>query len=53
MSKQVALFEAQSTSIQSHHATQTYGLCAVVLSQVKASGLVQTFGLSSPRLLFH
>ena len=28
-----------------HHATQTYGLCAVVLPHFKAAGLVQAFGL--------
>ncbi|MBR5726628.1 MAG: hypothetical protein IKX56_07845 [Muribaculaceae bacterium] len=49
--KRVALHEAPSKSIQSHHATQTYGLCAVVLPQVKANGLVQSYGLSLPPLL--
>ena len=50
--KQVALFEARSVSILCHHATQTFGLCAVVLTQVKAYSLVQTFGLTSPPLIF-
>ena len=45
MSKRVALYEAASASVHFHHATQTFGLCAVVLPQVKAAGLVQTFGL--------
>jgi hypothetical protein len=30
-----------------HHATQTFGLCAVVLTQVKAVGLVQVYDLPS------
>ena len=38
----MALFEACSIFRQTPHATQTFGLCAVGLPQVKANGLVQT-----------
>ena len=41
--KWVALFEARSLSLAVPHATQTSGLCAVGLAQVKAAGLVRAF----------
>ena len=39
----MALYEALSSSVLSHQATQTFGLCAMVLTQVKALGLVRAF----------
>ncbi|MBR0493050.1 MAG: hypothetical protein IJJ83_04745 [Muribaculaceae bacterium] len=41
----VAPFRAHREQLSSHHATRTYGPCAVVLPQVKAAGLVQAFDL--------
>ena len=42
MRERVALYEALSSSVLSHHATQTF-VCAMVLTQVKALGLVRAF----------
>ena len=39
----VALCEAQLFCVLSYHATQTFGLCAMVLTQVKTLGLVRAF----------
>ena len=39
----MALCEAQLFCVLSHHATQTFGLCAMVLTQVKAFDLVRAF----------
>ena len=44
----MALYEAHSVVRHDPHATQTFGLCAVGLPQVKAIGLVQTSGLLFP-----
>ena len=42
-----ALVEARFSSTLYHHGTQTYGLCVMVLPQVKAAGLVR---VSNPHL---
>ena len=39
----LALYEAHFTLILLPHATQTYGLCAAGLAQVKAVGLTVVF----------
>ena len=39
----MALCEAQLFCVLSHHATQTFGLCAMVLIQVKTIGLERAF----------
>ena len=44
----MALFEARGSLPSCHHATQTYGLYAVVLFQVKALGLAVVFDHSVP-----
>ena len=41
----LAPFGAQVGGYRTPHATRTYGPCAVVLTQVKAAGLVQIFDL--------
>jgi hypothetical protein len=41
----VALYEAHTRYLLSPQATQTFGLCALGLPQVKAVGLVQAFDL--------
>ena len=43
----LAPFGAQVGRYRSPHATRTYGPCAVGFLQVKAAGLVQTFGLQA------
>ena len=50
MREWVALCEAPSFCVLSHHATQTFSLCAVVLTQVKALGLVRAFDPPQPFL---
>ena len=49
MREWVALCEAQLFCVLSQHATQTFGLCAMVLTQVKALGLVRAFDPLRPR----
>ena len=46
----VALYEAPSSCARAHHGAQTFGLCAMVLIQVKAAGLVRAFDPLTNRL---